>query len=75
MPIFRRFRLNSVMRGFAGRGAPGSPHVGDIDRLVVECEAAALAVNTRKTYETAWNSWRRWATTHRATVFPAEPTT
>jgi len=32
-----------------------------VDRLIAQAEASALSENTHKTYETGWNSWKRWA--------------
>ncbi|WP_420431798.1 tyrosine-type recombinase/integrase [Candidatus Poriferisocius sp.] len=29
--------------------------------LIARADASALSLNTRKTYETGWNSWARWA--------------
>ncbi len=32
-----------------------------VEGLIAQVEASALSENTRKTYETGWNSWVRWA--------------
>ncbi len=43
------------------------------ERLLAEGEAAALAPNTRRAYDTGWKSWRSWAIARGAAVFPAAP--
>ena len=32
-----------------------------VERLIGRADASALSLNTRKTYETGWSSWARWA--------------
>ncbi|MCY3578725.1 MAG: tyrosine-type recombinase/integrase [bacterium] len=48
--------------------------VGDeVDRLVAEGRAAALAPNTRKAYDTGWRNWSLWASERGLPVLPADP--
>ena len=39
-----------------------------VDGLIAWADASALSLNTRKTYETGWNSWARWAASNRQRI-------
>ena len=41
--------------------------------LIARGRTASLANNTRKTYDTGWNSWAQWALSNGLSVLPADP--
>ncbi|WP_419924855.1 tyrosine-type recombinase/integrase [Candidatus Poriferisocius sp.] len=49
------------------------PSPAQLGSLIAQAETSALADNTRKTYNTGWNSWTRWAHKRGHQTLPAEP--
>ena len=41
--------------------------------LIARGRAAALAGNTRKTYDTGWRNWTQWALSKGLSAWPADP--
>ena len=44
-----------------------------VEALIALGKEAALANNTRKTYDTGWRSWTQWASGNGLSVRPADP--
>lgn len=49
------------------------PKTESFEELIASSKAASLATNTRKTYDSGWRSWSRWASDRGHPVLPADP--
>lgn len=64
---------NHTEPALAALGPGTDPPTESFEELIALGEAAALAANTRKTYDSGWRSWSRWASEHGHPVLPANP--